>query len=88
MKDILKDPMKAQRLYRALNADTALFAKTIMDILSKKSLPSQKEAYAALDRVQNYAFVWARDLAKSTISHPIQTTKDMPCKRTLCGISV
>lgn len=78
MKDILKDPMKAQRLYQALNADTALFAKTIMGHIVKEVPVYQKEAYAALDRgYQNYAFVWARDLAKSTISHPIQTTKDI-----------
>ena len=69
---------QAQRLFQALRSDSALFAKEVMGHIVKHIPPFHKEAYAAIDRGYQYqAYVWARGLAKSTISHTIQVTKDI-----------
>ena len=77
MLDIV-DLDQAQRLYQALSSDSALFAKTVLGHIVKEIPDFHKQAYEAIDRNYKYnAFVWSRGLAKSTISHTIQTTKDI-----------
>jgi len=74
----LTDADQAQRLYQALSSDSALFAKTVLGHIVTRLPEFHKEAYAAIDKNYQYmAFVWARGLAKSTISHTIQVTKDI-----------
>lgn len=74
----LYDMEQARRLYHALDTDLCLFAKTVMGHIVKEVPKFHKDAYAIIDAGYEYsAFVWARGLGKSTISHTIQATRDV-----------
>lgn len=74
----ITDIDQAQRLYQALSKDSALFAKEIMGHIVTRIPDFHREAYEVIDKNYQYlAFVWGRGLAKSTISHTIQVTKDI-----------
>ena len=74
----ITDIDQAQRLYQALSKDSALFAKEIMGHIVTRIPDFHREAYEVIDKNYQYlAFVWGRGLAKSTISHTIQVTKDL-----------
>lgn len=72
------DADQLSRLYQALDKDTSLWAKTIMGHIVKEIPPFHKQAYAIIDMNYKYsAFVFSRGMGKSTLSHTIQTTKDI-----------